>query len=454
MDKPATPCDEALPARPGIKLLPVELTDLIFRNAIEDQTSISTCTLVSRSWRQVALPHLFSSLSITRQARFDALDGFLTSHPHIARCVRKLEVRHLPGDVGAPTSGSHTSAITYGCIASITTKLPELQELHLQGIWFADTATMADQLYPADLAVSTRLKTLTLQQCANGGNRPITLQTLHAILAIFPADTVSLYVLTVAHNPSYDPTASIVPSHWGQWRVHTLTLYRNNTQRWPTYDLVQLYDMLRRVIAHRCLRTLRTQYGIARQRLESLRAFGEFLDHAGGETLRTLELPFTIAQSVYPSEDDPDYWRVLRLNTCCDLESLTLWVYIPRLRYLATIRHTLAPITHSDVPPSAVCIAILANVSPTLRTLTLALFQASGPVCIQSEKLSLGLIDDALSEQRFPSLTKVKIVLYDSVSMEESSEAVREMMPKCRQRGLLDFTAGSNSLELDSYDTV
>ena len=133
---------------------------------------------------------------------------------------------------------------------------------------------------------------------------------------------------------------------------------------------------------------------------------------------------------------------------------MTLWVYIPRLRYLATIRSTLAPIAHSDVPPSAVCVAILANVPPTLRTLNLALFQASGPVCIQSEKLSLGLIDDALSEQRFPSLTKVKIVLYDSVSMEESSEAVREMMPKCRQRGLLDFTAGSNSLELDSYDTV
>ncbi|KAI0323543.1 hypothetical protein GY45DRAFT_1332464 [Cubamyces sp. BRFM 1775] len=439
MDKSITLCDEASPARHGIEALPVELTDLIFRNTVEDQAAISACTLVSRNWRQVALPHLFSSLKIARQARFDALDGFLSSHPHVARCIRKLELKHLPGDVRAAT-GSSEAAITYDCIAALSAKLPELQELHLQGIWFAD------QLHPADRVVTAKLKVLALKNCANGGNRPIMLQTLHGILVTFPADAVSLHVLTVADTPSYDPTTFTAPSHGGPLCVRTLTLYRNNTQRWPTYDLVQLYDMLRRIIARQCLHTLRTQYGIARQRLESLRAFGEFLDHAGGEALRHLELPFTIAQNVYLSEDNPDYWRVLRLHTCCNLESLTFWVYIPRRRYLATIRRPPAPITLPDVPPSAVCIAILANVPPTLRTLTLALFHVSGSVSIHSEKLGLGLIDNALSEERFPSLTKVNVVLYDSASIEESSEAVRELMSQCRQRGLLDVTKGSNGI--------
>ena len=72
-------------------LLP-ELVDVIFRYASQDKATISACALVSRDWRELALPHLFSDLKFrTRNARpLKHFQDFIDAHPHIARYVRKL----------------------------------------------------------------------------------------------------------------------------------------------------------------------------------------------------------------------------------------------------------------------------------------------------------------------------------------------------------------------------
>ena len=76
--------------------------------------------------------------------------------------------------------------------------------------------------------------------------------------------------------------------------------------------------------------------------------------------------------------------------------------------------------------------------------MTFALCDEVEPVHIKHRKLGLGALDDALSEtRRFPSLEKVRIVLGDeydyepSVDLDAVSEAAREVMPKCEQRGIL-----------------
>ena len=84
---------------PYFRALPLELADAILEHASHDKATLSACTLVSHAWRNLARPHLFSSLTVACQETFDDFDDFLGSHPDIARLVRRLELQPLGKDI-------------------------------------------------------------------------------------------------------------------------------------------------------------------------------------------------------------------------------------------------------------------------------------------------------------------------------------------------------------------
>ena len=104
--------------RYGLDVLPPELVDFVFAHTSYDKATISACALVSRSWRSLCIPHLFSSLTVIRHADITDLEHFLNANQHIAGCVRKLELNQLE-----PPNAT-VSCVT---VAELCAKLPGLQ---------------------------------------------------------------------------------------------------------------------------------------------------------------------------------------------------------------------------------------------------------------------------------------------------------------------------------------
>ena len=132
-----------------------------------------------------------------------------------------------------------------------------------------------------------------------------------------------------------------------------------------------------------------------------------------------------------------DYWRVLRLNKCPNLESFTFSIEVPLIRTRAFAIRAQDP---PRVPVSAVLVAILPHLPSALRTLNLALYNVGVPARIQNrETMALDRLDAAIAE-RLPSLIKVHVVLQGRkpAEVEACVQVVGEAMPECRRKGILD----------------
>ena len=93
------------------------------------------------------------------------------------------------------------------------------------------------------------------------------------------------------------------------------------------------------------------------------------------------------------------------------------------------------------MPYSAVCNAILAHISPTLRRLTITLLLVYGDEQIGcSQTVCLGALDDVL-EGRFPGLEVVQLEMQVREAMlPECMKEALEVMPKINERGILKVT--------------
>ncbi|KAI0334679.1 hypothetical protein GY45DRAFT_1125987 [Cubamyces sp. BRFM 1775] len=419
----------------GVCHLPPEVVNIIFEHASSDKTVISACSLVSSSWRALSLSHLFSSLTVARQNTFDDFGDFLDAHSDISYTVRILVLQHLPGGPGL--------FMTIAPLVALAAKLPRLQVLHLARIWLAVDLPLPSSFPPT--APPRRLEKLIVNNCTSGDNRWFSPRTIYGILATFPADAVSLYLLTVgADIPSQivppGTSSKLYPPHEAtRVRIHSLTLDRNNASAFPMHDMAPLHEGLRLTLAPLCLHTFRSRSGLDRRNPESLRVFGELMSQIGGETLRHLEFPFIIGQVVYPSEDEPDHWRALRLHTCRNLETVVFSISVPLLQTLTIPRRAQEP---PRVPVCAVLVAFLPHLPLTLRTCKLVLSNVGLPARIQSRRtMDLERLDAALRD-RLPSLTKIQIVLQGRkpFEVEQCVQTVQELMPVCRNNGLLHVT--------------
>ena len=285
--------------------LPPELVDLVFEHTLYDKETIQACTLVSRSWRAVSAPHLFSSLTVVRQASFDDFDGFLIARPDIASCIRELELKQVPDDLDI---GSPHAAVASAALAALSAKLPGLQVLRLRRMWISDSSLESPtSVGPA--VQRPRMKSLTLHDCSNGSDSLISLRTLHGVLETFPADSVSLFYLTIADASDPDTQAG---ARWSQLHIEDLTFYHVHAQ--PV--ALRLLDDLRQILAPHCLRSLRARLeNMYTRNTVFLSVLSEFLIHIGGPQLRHLEFPFPVGSVIGPQEDDPGM-QPTRITTC------------------------------------------------------------------------------------------------------------------------------------------
>ncbi|KAI0754249.1 hypothetical protein C8Q80DRAFT_1265915 [Daedaleopsis nitida] len=74
----------------AMQRLPVEIFCMILAHLEGDKQAILACAVVSRRWREVSLPYLFTSLIVWESESFDPFFDFLTNHPRIAGCIRTL----------------------------------------------------------------------------------------------------------------------------------------------------------------------------------------------------------------------------------------------------------------------------------------------------------------------------------------------------------------------------
>ncbi|KAH9889845.1 hypothetical protein C8Q73DRAFT_705673 [Cubamyces lactineus] len=429
----------------GLEGLPLELSNVVFEHMATEKASLATCTLVSRGWRDIALPHLFRSVEGVQQTALSDFVHFLDARPRIPRLIRTLRINGISGISNNYLPG----VVSLETLTALTAKLPSLQKLFLHKVFFADTpADPSNGTVTGAVASARRLDQLVVHGCFDESKpeRAVSLPALLGMLDAFPADSTSLHSLMVADVPPSDPLMARVLNPPERLRVCELTLSRLTSRRRPHHDeMGHLYDALRHVVAPGCLRSLRAR--VERDTApesESMQPFGSLVHYAA----RTL-LPFALRHPVLSSEDNPEYWCALHLRECRHLRSFTLWIEPPLLRSLSTARGT--P-NRQHIPLSAMIVAILSHLPPTLHTLTLALCDAVEPAHIRSAKLGLRVLDDALSDaRRFPSLATVRVLLGDSqdeqdeqddddeppIDLHKVSQAVREEMPSCARRGVL-----------------
>ncbi|RPD54925.1 hypothetical protein L226DRAFT_82748 [Lentinus tigrinus ALCF2SS1-7] len=74
--------------------LPVEVFAQVIAvlDSRRDKESMAACSLVSRRWRAVALPYLFSTVSVAEEEDFDKFLAFLAETPHVTQQIRSLSL--------------------------------------------------------------------------------------------------------------------------------------------------------------------------------------------------------------------------------------------------------------------------------------------------------------------------------------------------------------------------
>ncbi|KAH9899374.1 hypothetical protein C8Q73DRAFT_787259 [Cubamyces lactineus] len=417
------------------------------------KSTLLACSRVSRMWRELSLPYLFQFIQVHRNASYDDFVQFLDGNATLARYIRDLTLGYAPPALAPPTPDvevrleftiSYTRPVVdRKLLVMLAAKLPRLQKLKLYYIVLSSThpsllalqsTTPSTSAVPAPADVADkrrsrlpRLQRLSIEGCCSIGastETPCDLYTLLDIFSALPVDSIytkDIYVSVEGGLPQ---------SGWGdpQGPLSMHTLHMEAHPQHFGLNLGQLYDALRRAATPRCLCRLRLDH-IVRRSASCLRALGELLHHAGQDALREFELPFTIDGEILPLEDSPNYWGVLRLDECCNLDTSGI--------SLGLEHHEPAP----RVPYSAVCIAILSRITPALRRLTITLMSVTHEEQIKSnEVLCLGALENML-EERFPALEMVRLEMRrPKINLLECATAASEVMPKSKARGILQVT--------------
>ncbi|KAI0760523.1 hypothetical protein C8Q74DRAFT_235868 [Fomes fomentarius] len=123
--------------------IPTDVFRLIFTHleADEDGTTLSTCALVSRLWRDTAQPNLFSTIVIRRGHSLDSFHLFLQKKTELYRWTRKLLVLNggnTPSPVGDDRDGPAAEPLMLDL--SIISRFTCLRHLQLQNVEVVDTA--------------------------------------------------------------------------------------------------------------------------------------------------------------------------------------------------------------------------------------------------------------------------------------------------------------------------
>ena len=127
----------ALPRRPTPRAslgdLPVEVFDEVIAILHDrgDKPSMTACSLVSKTWRAVVLPHLFSTTSVREEQHFDRFLAFLDDSPHVSNCIQSLT---LDGSSPGEVESEGGARLDCAAFTTVFPKLTRLRQLFLEDL--------------------------------------------------------------------------------------------------------------------------------------------------------------------------------------------------------------------------------------------------------------------------------------------------------------------------------
>ncbi|KAI9060342.1 hypothetical protein FKP32DRAFT_1760346 [Trametes sanguinea] len=408
----------------GLHSLPLEVWHIVLENA--PKPTLLACSRLSRTWRELTLPHLFASIEIKRcTGNFaEPCEEFLDACPRLARYVRRLRlVNNARWTGGRPV-------VDRGLLPALLTRFPCLEEVCAHSLFVCVPA----QPRPPDVPATRRLRKLDLIDCEDVNTsfrRSVDPRVLLDLASAVPINMINIELFGVGtqeDDPEATPPLRPLDPRSLQFEMR-YDAYRIDR------DASWVCDVLRAAFAPRCLTALRLGQWILGQDIDALRRLGRFIVHACARAMRHLSLPVVINSALASGHDtsyQPEFWRVLHLH---------------RLDSIETFECSLAlspPGTRPDsdsaprVPLSAVCVAIFALLPPTLRKVTIILCDAEEGSQVKSKRmLDLRALDEAL-EARAPVLETVRLVFRGKWYLLEFATEATKAMPKCKKRGMLE----------------
>ncbi|CDO70503.1 hypothetical protein BN946_scf184569.g46 [Trametes cinnabarina] len=441
--------------RTGIGHLPVELLHVIFGHFHRDRETITACSCVCRQWRAVALPYVFAELEMGHQ-ELDNLTQSLDTFPHLPQYVEKLLIYVRPRAFGS-TQLEGSVPLVYNTLVELLSRLSSLKYLELLRLPLPDgpldeaAVALAHGMYASGV---TRLQCLSLEGCYRYPARireHLSVQTILSITEMLSPSELRLYNTPIDCSPLAGVDDVSAP---GRLRIKSLSgdeLYILPLSGYPDED-TPLLDTLSQRLALHCLHTLQLGLRIRTSRRESLRAVGDFLHHAGGDTLRHLSLPFILkVMENERSDDTPGYWQDLRLSSLRGLTSFSMQVYLPVRYQVINYEHPPPTAYRRDgsldyvprIPMSAVCTALLATLPQTVRVLTIVVSRIYETKPLEDDRVAnLDALDAFLAGPQLPHLNTAHIVLDDvflqwRAPLNKCIAAVRKVMTRSAARGIL-----------------
>ncbi len=147
--------ERALPARESFNALthvPPEIFHCVFELLSKDKPTLSSCTYVSRHYRELAIPWLFAQITVHSAERLTSFLEFADTNPDLGALVKQLHFYDRISSAYTPIL--HPQHTIRSLVSSVISAFPSLQSLLLCGVRLAAEADPAWTLPPAgvDLA--------------------------------------------------------------------------------------------------------------------------------------------------------------------------------------------------------------------------------------------------------------------------------------------------------------
>ncbi|KAI0718849.1 hypothetical protein C8T65DRAFT_67242 [Cerioporus squamosus] len=414
----------------SIDRVPLELICEFLSILKDDPPSLSSCSLVSAQWHQLAIPYLFSSITFqsSHHRPLTAFRDFVTSHSHLAKWIKMLTLGETPFQEAQALTFSGSEYISgmvasYDELMSILRCLVVLEKVVLKGEFvLAQTSSLLPRI---------PLKSLSINPQFEYGLDLWHPSVIGTLLRIFSPDTLEIRGVVVGESDQ-------ITSRHTLNNPRRLIICQDSTRGTQQYLLENL--------APDNLRHLTSSVDHEWQASEVLLS----LIDSAGRKLESLELD--VRQFLDPdlarrwqSDDSPlpdDRWQSLgkTIAQCDYLRSLTLILYmVPafRLRKREWAAQELSIFT-----------SIFSIAPRTLQEVTLGInlfpWEAT-PFTV----FDLNALDNPWFRERFTSLRRLKVQFHRIGSRAEplphADATILQALPRLRDANLLEITTVVNS---------
>ncbi len=245
--------------------LPPELLHAIFASMEHEpppRGTLVACSAVSHLWRDVALPYLFSTLKARRRESFADVIPFLSTHPHIAACVKRLWLQRRGTDVPRPE-------VDHDTVHALLARLPALVNLSFHTVAFVGPrlhVPLSPQTASKSLATQPISTTDVCTPPSGDRNGPYRLQVVLLYSCSVRHDLTPLFrILSLCEMETFRATLTVVLHHdsGAGSQVDLTTLHRPLRVRWLRVGVQKrqksqtpLLEAFRRCLEPGCIREL------------------------------------------------------------------------------------------------------------------------------------------------------------------------------------------------------